>query len=269
MSEEGAEFYFADGLRAALGDSVERWLPAIIEQGVVIEERDGAFLLAWPTQEHGIIAYIRAAKNAKSNAEFVAAWPFARTGRALDICIRWFDGDHDNPDIVLAHCAFGDVGFSAFDTFCLASYYQMSVGLIAVRAYVHGWAVKLELPSTQPIVLLPDQVSASVREAFAERFEQDGKVTIETKQMAALLPYRKESTPLHEIRGVVQAVSEEKEMLSLSFITLIVTVARQDDGTPMDIEITVSSEVWQGEWPKVGNAVRGLIWLQAIFDEPS
>ena len=268
MEDAGANFYFGDGLQALLGETVERLLPEIIEQGAVTEEPDGAVLLAWPDDDFGVVVYIRAPKDSESHADVIAAWPFSRSGIPHDLAIESFDGDHDEPNIVLAHCVFGEVKFSAFDTFCLASTYNMSFCEDHVRAHLHGWAVALERAPTEPIVLLPDEVSASMREAFAEHFERYGKVTVETNQMAALLPYDGERTPLHQVQGVIRSVSEEKELLGLSFVTLVATVARKDDDTPMDIEITVNSGVWQGAWPQPGEAVRGVIWLQAIFSRP-
>ncbi len=103
--------------------------------------------------------------------------------------------------------------------------------------------------------------------ACRRRFEREGELVIHIDQMAAFFPATGAPSPLHEVRSPVKAVREGISLLGMSVWTLTLTIARPEDGdTDLDIEVSVTSSIWKGAAPKEGDAVQGLVWLQATFE---
>jgi hypothetical protein len=106
-----------------------------------------------------------------------------------------------------------------------------------------------------------------MREGFREAFERHGELVLHTEQLAAFFPISGDPSPLHEIRSPVKHVREGTPLLGLSVWVLTLTIARAGDGeTDLDVELSVTSAVWEGLAPRPGDAVQGLIWVQAVFE---
>jgi hypothetical protein len=234
---------------------------------------DDVCLWAWPDLWNGapgVMAFVRFGPDGKT-MEHRAAWPATYAGSRHELHIRAIHEDPKSGSINMVRCGAGDagVGLTAFDTFCHVAGHALLPDM-RVSAHVHGWALKLEPASRRPLTLQAHEVNESVREAMRDAFERDGQITIDTGFMTTIMERGDASapSPLHDVQGLVVSVREAAPILGRTLRTLGVAVVMDGDDILLDIEITVTDAVWQGEWPKVGDRVRGVVWLQASFDEP-
>lgn len=272
---EPAEFVFGDGLTALgvdLGEGFEPFITRVVQEAELAANlpvapdsgEQAGFLLAWPDQEAGVVACI-ASQPDGTNA-LAAAWPFARYGVAGALTILRVHHDEDFPLIRLYEGEIGSAAINVFDTFCAGASRAIRPG-DKVTARMHGWAVRMEPASTEPIILGPDKLSAELREQFRETLERDGKVVFHTETWVSLIPLAGGKSPLHELRSPVKAVREGPRLPGLSTWVLTLTLARSADCTvDHDIEVSVTSAVWKGAAPAPGDAVQGLVWIQAAFE---
>jgi hypothetical protein len=266
-----ADFGYGDALNALWGDGGEKFLTIVVEQGVVAADIPAAsgeragWLIAWPDISWGIRAFIAVVDGGAAN-EFVAAWPYAATGTRHDMRIEVIHSDVDSSLVQLFETRVRGVPLTVFDVSCAGAQHGLMIGeTYPVR--LSAWATMLERAPTDPIVFKPDQVNDAMREAFREVFEREGQLVIHTSEMSALLSHGQSPSPLHEIQGPVTTVRLGPPLLGLTIWILTVTVARPDDGDELNVEIIVTSEIWQGDDPKVGEPVRGIAWFQATFEE--
>jgi hypothetical protein len=273
-----ADFAYSHAI-GALGLDAPGWFEEVItvaiEQGVLAatlrqEPSDlaspaDAWLLAWPTVEGGLMSCITAGRDGAAN-QFAVAWPFATAGIVQQIDITAVHADEDCGFVRLCQGTVDGVSLTAFDTFCAGASRPIAAG-DRVSARLHAWAVSAERGSTEPHRFRPEDVSDSVREAFRETFERDGILVIHTDRLVALFPRRSVPSPLYEYRSPVKAVRESAPLLGMSVWILTLTVGRsEDDDSDLDIELSVTSGIWKGPPPQPGDAVQGILWLQASFE---
>lgn len=269
-----SDFTYGNVLELFWRDRPDQVLPLLIEQGKVLatlgtggpdaEASPAAWLLAWPREEYGLIAFVAAGRDG-ANSQFVTAWPFSTTGVTHDLGIQRVHRDKDNGLIRMYECSSDGGQLVVFDTFCHGTGLGISEGTTA-RACLHAWAVSLRHASPDPIVLKADQVSPDILHAFKEVFARDGQVELNVDHLAMIAPAGKVATPLHQIRGSVKSIRLAPAILGLTIWVLIVTVSRTSDGEPeFDIEVSVTSETWSGDHPRIGGTVQGTVWLQAVI----
>lgn len=275
MAETGADFAYGDALHVLWGDDHERVLPIVIEKGTVVVtlhapegKGDGepeGWLIAWPGMDQGIVAMIRAGRDGASN-EFLAGWPISSGGVLHELLITDVLMDEDCSLLRLYECSVRGVSMDLFDSLCAGSQRGLASG-DRIMGRVHGWATMLERAPGEPIVIAPEDASPDMRQAFSKDFERDGKLVIHTEELACLLPTSwAGSCPLHEVQGIVRAVRTGPPILGRSVFVLTTTVVRPDNGD-IDIDISVTSEIWRGDDPHVGDVVRGIVWLQIMFEK--
>lgn len=254
---------------AALGlDSagqLERLLPVVQEAKLFANlggDPPNAFLLAWPDRDFGLMSCIATGQHGQSN-QFVVAWPFVSYGLDHRAIVTAIYEDDDCDALRLLDMEIEGISFTAFDAFCGATSRLVTVGSdIPVR--LHAWAISAERASSDPIRYKPEDVSPSMREAFAEAFERDGELVFQTDQMVALLPRVEGTSPLYEFQSPIKAVRDGRPLLDMATWVLTIAIARPDDSEEtVDIELTVTGARWDGAPPQPGESIHGILWLQA------
>ena len=267
MIEMAADFAWWAGT-AALGldapGRLERILPEAVQQADLAAMLGGdpptTALLAWPSRAGGLMSCIRMGREGANN-EFVVAWPFATTGVAHRMVIGAIHADEDCGALRLIQGQINDHSLVVLDSGC--TFADARVGT-TIDVRLHGWVARLEPAPTEPIRLHPDKVNDSMRGAFREAFERDGELVLHTDQLVAVIPGSGAPTPLYEFRAPVQAVREGIALPGVEAWTLTIAIFRSDDrDETLDIELTLTDAIWQGEPPQVGQPVQGLLWLQA------
>jgi len=228
-----------------------------------------AWLLAWPSPDHGLMSFIGAGKNGGAR-QWEISWPFSHAGIEHDFEIVDVYHDEDVPEIRLYEGIVGGHRLTVFDTYCEGCF-----SLIGVDDYwrtrIGGWASWLRRGSTEPHRFTPEQVSPDMREAFRETFEAEGVLVIHTDQLVSLFPAGHRASPLYELRSPVEAVRDGPPVLDMPSWILTVMIAREDPTidaaeTDVSIELTVTAESWrETTLPQVGDVVEGVVWLQAEF----
>ena len=156
------------------------------------------------------------------------------------------------------------VRLSVFDTFCGAISRDVRAGdVVSVR--VHGWATSLRRSKSEPIRIDPTKLRAEVRETFGELLDPAGMIVLRTEGVAAIFPALECDSPLYKIYGPVKAVRLGGALLGRAVWVLTVAVARPDD-QDLDVDVSVTSGVWEQHAPAIGDDVEGVVWLQASFD---
>jgi len=266
-----AEFCYGDAIKAfgeRSEDDVATLIESALREGKLVRRLDlrrdagglpPASLLGYPASDAGLMAFVQPRR--EGPAEFLAAWPFADRGIAHCMRVKAYHYDEDSADLCLIEGSVDGVALTVFDTFCSGIDRFVPVG-DEISLPLHGWATSLKRASLEPMRLQAHQVHPSVREAFAGSFERDGHVEMLVDDLASALPTLTEASPLLEIFGPVKAVEATAAVMGLDRWILRVTIARPRDDTDLDIEISVTSAVWQGEPPRVGDRVVGRVWLQ-------
>lgn len=261
------QFGFAEALQSALGDSFVRMLPEFVQNGKICGAPENAILLLWPNVARGIISLIETTPEGSN--EFVSAWPYSPSVENYRIQVNRLHNDCDQPLLVILDCSHDGVVFSVFDTFCKSSELKVQAGDL-VEMTIHGWAVMMEVAPCLPIYLDRGEMNEEMRLQFADSFDEEGRVRIETSEMAAILPHGESVSPFHEIHGVISEIGPELTLGDSTLRRLTITVARPINGgteSALTVDITLSDKVRKGEWPSVGETVQGIVWLQASLKQ--
>jgi hypothetical protein len=277
-----ADFAYGSANAAfAIGEPgrLEAVLRPAVEQGRVAVELPtypnrpdsaiAAWLLAWPSDEIGLMSFVRAGENRSSN-EWKIAWPFYSGGVEHDLEITEIHHDVDVPEIRLYEGRIGSIKITAFDTFCAGCSRLIGVDDF-LQTRLCGWASWLRRGATEPYRFMPEDVSSSLREAFRETFETEGALEIHTDKLVSLIPALSAPSPLYEIRSPVKVVREITSLPNMRAWMLTLAIGQPDPveqpgAQDIDIDLCVTEYAWRNaEPPQIGDPVEGVIWLQLMF----
>lgn len=96
------------------------------------------------------------------------------------------------------------------------------------------------------------------------KYDADGNVvpmSMETKDMVAFVSRGGEYPEDHEFQSTVRGVEQTSRRTDRHHV-LMVACARGDDETEVEIPLIVNPELLGRTWPKVGQCVRGILWMQ-------
>lgn len=269
---DSPDFAYGAALFPLCGNHFKALLPTLVQQGHVVRRtEDEGWLIAWPgdgnpDSDRGIVSYIAPGRDSAAS-EFLCAWPFALSGTRHLVAIDTVLTDPASQALRVYGGTIAGVAVRLFDTQCLGGEMGLAPGT-GVAARLHGWALSLKRAPLDPIVITREAAGEGLLAAFADTFARDGQLEIHTNELRALIARDADGAPLHEINGPVKAVRPGPVLMGrkLHVLTIAVAICEQDD-YEIDLEVTITSETWPGPAPRVGEIVRGVVWLQALFEE--
>lgn len=260
----GVDFALGYPCTVLLGDDQRKVLPTILSKSTVLSQiDDDTILLAWPDIRCGLLTCMVMPSDA-GNPQIKGWWPFSSGHEFYEFEIDCIHLDVDAPEIRICEGAIGPIRFTVFDTLCRSRTDELGQGDL-VRADLHGWALTISRSSNEPIMVRAEDANGILLKAFTADFEQGGQIVFDTDLMTAILPYGPQTSPLHEIRGIVKRAYAGPVFLDRPFVVFTLVVARLDDDEELTINVTAPLDMWDDELPEEGEAVKAVIWLQANF----
>jgi hypothetical protein len=238
-------------------------------------EEPASAVLSWPTQRFGVFLVVRLDEAHKRN-ELVSAFPRASEGveHVVDLeAVRLW------PNRLEAQIE-GLVGNGAMPIVFFDPLFARHRGFYQKDKRYHfiiaGFPYRIEVCDSPPIVIDDPERVRAVRRAMEPHVpteESDSEpIVIQTKGMASLFPLQDASADDYHFQGPVKSVTElDAKMLGCRTWRLRVTVARFSElsDEDFDIDLYVTEKVLgSGALPKIGDDVRGILWLQGYLWMP-
>jgi hypothetical protein len=238
-------------------------------------EEPAGTVLSWPMQRFGVFLIVQLSEGHKGG-ELASAFPRASDGVEhvvdLEVVRLWPNRLEAQIEGVVGNGAMPIVFFDPL--FARHRGFYQKDG--RYRFIFTGFPYRIEVCDSPPIVINdPERVRAMRRatEPQVSTEETDSEpIVIQTKGMAALFPLQDAGADDYQFQGPVKSVTElDAKMLGCRTWRVRVTVARFSElsDEDFDIDLYVTEKALEsGALPKIGDDVRGILWLQGYLWMP-
>lgn len=236
------------------------------------DEPKGA-LLVWPIPRFGLIAAIELDPQSGAN-KLISAYPWVSEGVQHTIRVErirlWPNRLEAQIDALVG--ADEVLSLTFFDPLFAANraFYKKNE---IYQFVLVGFPYVFEIVDPAPIVINDLEKAGRLRTMMykddSSQRDTHEPLVFETKGMAAFLPRGDLATDDYEFQGPVKSVTEfYTEMLGQQAWRVRITVSRIDD-RDFDIDLCLTRKVLgDGRLPKIGDDVRGILWLQGYLWMP-
>lgn len=128
-----------------------------------------------------------------------------------------------------------------------------------------GFAHRIEVLKGTKVKLSPEATEMLCRASGKKlKYDADGNVvsmSVESKDMVAFAGRGGECPEDHEFQSSIRGFEQTSRRTDKHHV-LKIACARGDDGTEVEIPLIVNPDLLGRTWPKVGQCVRGVLWMQ-------
>ncbi|MEZ5773107.1 MAG: hypothetical protein R3D61_16410, partial [Defluviimonas denitrificans] len=231
------------------------------------DEPEG-MIFVWPTRTTGLTVLLTQIDGAWS---MTGCWPFMTSGKEHDAEIRRVVLGPDRLRAMVEVAIADTVGLTFYD-YEFAAKRGLYVKGVDHRLVLSGIAHAFGPADTSPLEIGPDAPGYAALSEWSGAVGDNGKVTVQTTGMAAILPREDIAPNAYEVRGPVVKVRKHLDpMLGQPVWLVCVTVARiGEDDTDVNLDIAVAETVLEGRpLPAEGDDIEALILLQGSIWIPA